>query len=98
APPPRINKQNTHDQQKRLHRPLNAAFLFSKNALTPSFLSSVEKQSANRSTSRRKPSSRFERDASFTASFASCSAIGLFCAIACAICIVFVCSSSAGTT
>src|SRR5690349_16420716 len=72
-----------------VYLPLKSAFRFSRNAFTPSSLSSLEKQSANRSTSRRSPSSRFDREASFTASFASRSAIGLFSAIRFATSIVF---------
>jgi hypothetical protein len=65
--------------------PLKTGFRFSRKALTPSILSSVEKQMAKRSTSRLRPSSRFEREASLTASFASWSAIGAFSAILLAI-------------
>ncbi len=72
--------------------PLNSGLRFSRKAFTPSSLSSLEKQSANRSTSRRKPSSKFERDASLIASFARRIAIGLFSAMRLAISIVFVSS------
>src|SRR5262249_26960299 len=80
------------------HLPLNAGLRFSRNAFTPSSLSSVAKQSANKSTSRRKPSSRFEREASFTASLAKLTAIGPFSAMRLAISIVFASSWPAGTT
>lgn len=61
--------------------PTKFGFRFSRNARTPSSLSSLAKQSANRSTSRRRPSSRLARAAVFTASFAIWSATGLFSAI-----------------
>src|SRR6266545_8292374 len=73
----RCGTRNRKLKLPKLYFPLNSGFRFSRNALTPSSLSSVEKQSAKRSTSRRKPSSRFDRDASFTASFARPNAIGL---------------------
>src|ERR1051325_3795420 len=86
------------DEQQYSHFPLNTGLRFSRNALAPSSLSSVEKHSAKRSTSRRSPSSRFERDASFTASFASCKAIGPLSAIRFAISSVFARNCSLGNT
>src|ERR671939_960586 len=80
------------------HFPLNTGLRFSKNARTPSSLSSDEKQRAKRSTSRLNPSSRLEREASLTASFAMRSAMGLFSAIRLAISIVLASRSAAGTT
>jgi hypothetical protein len=53
------------------YRPLKTGLRFSRNAETPSCLSSVEKQIAKRSTSRLSPSSRLLREANFTASFES---------------------------
>src|SRR6266545_4813853 len=94
----RWGTRNPKPEHPKLYFPLNSGFRFSRNALTPSSLSSVEKQSAKRSTSRRKPSSRFDRDASFTASFAKPNAIGLLVAMRLAISIVFASRRSAGTT
>src|ERR1051325_2994861 len=94
----RGSNDDPDDEQQYSHFPLNTGLRFSRNALTPSSLSSVEKHNANRSTSRRNPSSRLERDAIFTASFASCNAIGLFSEMRVAMFIVFACSCSAGTT
>src|SRR5688500_16280734 len=90
------NQYKLKNQASRGHLPLNSGFRFSRNAATPSFLSSVEKQMAKRSTSLRRPSSRFERDANLTASFASCSAIGALSAIFAASSIVRSRSSAAG--
>src|ERR1051325_1260807 len=86
------------DEQQYSHFPLNTGLRFSRNALTPSSLSSVENHNANRSPSRRNPSSSVERDAIFTASFASCNATGLLSAMRFAISIVFASSCAAGTT
>src|SRR5947209_6661536 len=93
------NDEHYDSQQvASFYLPLNAGLRFSRKARTPSSLSSDEKQRAKRSTSRRKPSSRLEREASLTASFAMRSATGLFSAMRFAISIVLASRSAAGTT
>src|SRR5262245_60857948 len=78
--------------------PLNSGFRFSRNARTPSSLSSLEKHRAKRSISRSRPSRRLVRAAFFTEVLAIANAIGLFSAILLAISIVFASSSAAGWT
>src|SRR5436309_7891879 len=63
------------------HRPLKSGFRFSRNARTPSALSSLLKVRAKRSLSRSRPSRRFMRAADLMASLAIRRAIGLFSAM-----------------
>src|SRR5215813_10933646 len=76
--------------------PLNSGLRFSKNARTPSSLSSLEKHRAKRSISRSRPSRKVFRAAFFTEVLAIANAIGLFSAILLAISIVLTSSSAAG--
>lgn len=89
---------STKYKERKTYFPLNTGLRFWRKALTPSSLSSVAKQSAKRSTSRRRPSSRLEREAIFTASLARRTAIGPFSAMLLANSIVFASSCSGGTT